>query len=166
MSAPLCIRRCNLIGFMFLLATASSLYSQASYTAQIRGVVTDQSEAAIAGATVTITNNGTGISSTATTNEHGQFLLTGLRPDAYTVKAQAAGFQAAESKGVVLAVSQQTTLNFALKPSSVTESVTVTTAPPLLDSESAALGTDVTNEYVRDIPLYNRSFYGLVFLAG
>ena len=42
----------------------------------------------------------------------------------------------------------------------------VTTAAPLLDTESAAIGTDVTNEYVRDIPLYNRSFYGLVFLAG
>jgi hypothetical protein len=56
-------------------------------------------------------------------------------------------------------------LNFSLKPLSVLTTVEVTTAAPLLDTESAALGTDVTNEYVRDIPLYNRSFYGLVFLA-
>jgi len=51
-------------------------------------------------------------------------------------------------------------------PLSVTETVIVTGAPPLLDTESAALGTDVTNEYVRDIPLYNRSLFGLVYLAG
>src|SRR4029079_6941759 len=44
--------------------------------------------------------------------------------------------------------------------------VDVTTAAPLLDTENAALGTDVTNEYVRDIPLYSRSMFGLVFLAG
>ena len=53
-----------------------------------------------------------------------------------------------------------------MKPLSVMTTVEVTTAPPLLDTESASIGTDVTNEYVRDIPLYNRSFYGLVFLAG
>src|SRR2546422_8127492 len=42
----------------------------------------------------------------------------------------------------------------------------VTTQAPLLDTADASLGTDVTNEYVRDIPLTNRSFFGLVFLAG
>ena len=36
----------------------------------------------------------------------------------------------------------------------------------MLDTESAAIGTDISNEYVRDIPLYNRSMFGLVFLAG
>src|SRR5262249_48517526 len=44
--------------------------------------------------------------------------------------------------------------------------VDVTMAAPLLDTESASLGTDVTNEYVRDIPLYSRNVFGLVFLAG
>ena len=49
---------------------------------------------------------------------------------------------------------------------SVTTSVTVTDQAPLLDTGNASLGTDVTNEYVRDIPLINRSFFGLVFLSG
>ncbi len=117
--------------FVLVLLSLAATYSlaQASYTAQIRGVVTDQSGASIANATVTITNDGTGISSTVKTNDRGEFLLTGLRPDQYTVKAQAPGFQPNESKGVVLAVSQQTTLNFTLKPGSVVESVTVTEAP-------------------------------------
>jgi hypothetical protein len=154
--------------FVLVLVSLAASYSlaQASYTSQIRGIVTDQSGASIANATVTITNDATGIASTAKTNNHGEFLLTGLRPDQYTVKAQAPGFQGNENKGVVLAVSQQTTLNFTLKPASVVESITVTQAPPLLDTESAAIGTDVTNQYVRDIPLYGRSMFGLVFLAG
>ena len=66
----------------------------------------------------------------------------------------------------MLAVDQQATLNFELKPVSVNTTVEVTEAPPLLDTDNAAIGTDVTNQYVRDIPLYNRSLFGLVFLAG
>jgi len=53
-----------------------------------------------------------------------------------------------------------------MSPLGVITTVEVTEAAPLLDTESAAIGTDVTNEYVRDIPLYNRSTFGLVFLAG
>jgi hypothetical protein len=145
--------------------TSTSL-AQSSYTSQIRGVVTDASGAVVQNATITITNEGTNISSSAKTDSSGLYILTGLRPDSYTLKVEAAGFQVAETKKVVLAVSQEATLNFTLKPLGVLTTVEVTTAAPLLDTESAAIGTDVTNEYVRDIPLYNRSFFGLVFLAG
>ena len=139
---------------------------QASYTAQLRGMVTDLSGAVMQNATVTITNDGTNVTTTAHTDERGLYLLTGLRPSTYTIKAEAAGFQGVENKNVVLAVDQQATLNFNLKPVSVNTTVEVTEAPPLLDTDNAAIGTDVSNEYVRDIPLYNRSLYGLVFLAG
>jgi len=71
-----------------------------------------------------------------------------------------------ERKDIVLAVSQEANLNFTLSPSSVSSSVTVTEQPPLLDTGNATSGTDITNEYVRDIPLPDRSFFGLVFLAG
>ena len=53
----------------------------------------------------------------------------------------------------MLQVSQQTTIDFSLKPPGVLATIEVTTAPPPLDTESAAIGTDITNEYVRDIPL-------------
>ena len=67
---------------------------------------------------------------------------------------------------MVLAVSQQANINVVVTPGSVSTSITVTTQTPLLDTANASLGTDVTNEYVRDIPLSNRSYFGLVFLAG
>ncbi|MGH9502367.1 MAG: TonB-dependent receptor domain-containing protein [Terriglobales bacterium] len=139
---------------------------QASYTAQVRGAVTDQTGAVVQNATVTITNDGTNVSTTARSDERGFYLLTGLRPSTYTIKVEAAGFRSEESKNLVLGVDQQSTLNFSLKPVSFNVTVEVTEAPPLLDTDNAALGTDVSNEYVRDIPLYNRSLFGLVFLAG
>src|SRR5881296_336267 len=141
-------------------------WSQASYTAQIRGVVKDQSGALVANATVSITNDATGISETARSDDHGLYILTGLRPAVYTIKADAAGFRPAAEKNVVLQVAQQTTIDFTLHPLGLITTVEVTTAAPLLDTENASLGTDVTNEYVRDIPLYGRSMFGLVFLAG
>src|SRR5947209_9672274 len=141
-------------------------WGQASYTAQIRGVVKDQSGALVPNATITITNDATGISETSRSDDHGLYVLTGLRPAVYTIKADAAGFRPAEEKNVVLQVAQQTTIDFTLHPLGAITTVEVTTAAPLLDTESASLGTDVTNEYVRDIPLYSRSMFGLVFLAG
>jgi hypothetical protein len=149
-----------------VLLTATAVLGQASYTAQVRGMVKDQSGALIAKATVTITNDATGITDTAHSDDHGLYILTGLRPAVYTIKADAAGFRPAEEKNVVLQVNQQTSIDFTLNPLGVITTVEVTTAAPLLDTESAAIGTDVTNEYVRDIPLYGRNPFQLVYLAG
>jgi hypothetical protein len=149
---------------VLLLALAAQ--GQASYTAQVRGVVTDQTGAVVQNAQVTITNDGTGIATSTHTDDRGLYTFTGLRPAVYTMKCEAKGFQSAERKQLVLQVDQQTSIDFSLKPPGVLATVEVTTAATPLDTESAALGTDVTNEYVRDIPLYNRSFFGLAFLAG
>src|SRR6266567_2867862 len=160
----------SVAGLIFFLGTglllATVAYGQASYTAQVRGVVKDQSGALVPQATITITNDATGIVVTAHSDEHGLYILTGLRPAVYTIKAQGGGFRAAEEKNVVLQVDQQTSIDFTLHPLGVITTVEVSEAAPLLDTESAAIGTDVTNEYVRDIPLYGRSMFGLVFLAG
>jgi hypothetical protein len=149
-----------------LVASQAPVFGQASYTAQIRGVVTDQTGAVVPNATVTITNDATNISLTAHSNDHGLYVLTGLRPAVYTIGAEATGFRVVEKKNVVLQVDQQTTIDFELHPPGVITTVEVTSAAPLLDTENASLGTDVTNEYVRDIPLYSRGMFGLVFLAG
>ncbi len=149
-----------------LVASQAPVFGQASYTAQIRGVVTDQTGAVVSNATVTITNDATNISLTAHSNDHGMYVLTGLRPAVYTIRTEATGFRVMEKKNVVLQVDQQTTIDFELHPLGVITTVEVTSAVPLLDTENSSLGTDVTNEYVRDIPLYSRGMFGLVFLAG
>jgi hypothetical protein len=140
--------------------------AQSTYTAQLTGVVTDSSGGVIPNATVTLTDEGTNISTVRATDSKGVYALTNLRPSKYTIRVEAPGMNPMEHHGLVLAVAQQATLDFTLQPRGVSETVTVTEQAPLLDTGNATLGTDVTNEYVRDIPLYNRSMFGLVFLAG
>ncbi len=147
------------------LAFIAAGYGQGSYRAQVRGTITDQSSAVVMNATVTITNVGTNISQTAKTDDHGQYFFTGLRPATYTVKAEASGFKISEKQNVVLQVDQQTSVDFVMHPVSVNETVEVTQTAPLLDTESATLGTEISNEYVHELPLMNRDFFGLTFLS-
>ena len=151
--------------FLIGLVCANTAWGQGSYAAQIRGRVTDQSGAVVVNATVTISNDATGIAQTAQSNEHGEYFFTGLRPAVYTVRTQMTGFRVSEKTNVVLQVDQQTTVDFELHPLSVSETMEVTTTAPLLDTESATLGTEVTSEYVHELPLANRDFFGLTFLA-
>jgi hypothetical protein len=148
------------------LGFATLAVGQGSYRAQLRGVVTDTSGAVVANARVTITDAGTNISSSVNTDEKGEYHLTGLRPSTYTVKVEGTGFRPAERTGVVLAVDQESSLNFTLGMAGVSTTIQVTTTAPLLDTENATLGTDITGEYVKELPLAGRDFFGLAFLAG
>ena len=147
-----------------ILLLCSTLLGQASYQSQIRGVVSDATGAVVPNATVTITEVSTNIAQTAKTGASGEYILRALRPSTYVIKVEAAGFQATEQKDVVLAVGQETSLNFSLRPAGTSTVVEVKEAAPLLDTDTSALGTDVTQQYVKEIPLLNRNFFGLVFL--
>jgi hypothetical protein len=159
---PVRLRLIFIICILLLLQPA--LLGQASYQAQIRGVVSDASGAVVPNAKVTIIEAGTNLSQTATTDHSGDYILRALRPSSYLVKVEAAGFQTVERKDVVLAVGQETSLNFSLRPAGTSTVVQVTEAAPLLDTDTSTLGTDITSRYVKEIPLLNRSFFGLVFL--
>jgi hypothetical protein len=161
-------RRCALALFCgaWLCGLAIPTQAQSTYTGQLTGVVMDSSGAVVPQAKVTLTDEATAIPATTKTNERGIYVFTGIRPAKYTVKVEATNLQTQERRGLVIAVSQQATLDFTLSLQSVSERVSVTAQAPLLDTGNASLGTDVTNEYVRDIPLPDRSFFGLVFLSG
>ena len=146
----------RLVIFVAVLAVSTKGSGQASYTAQVRGTLTDQSGAVVANATVTITNDATDIAQTTHTDDHGEYFFTGLRPAVYRLKAQVPGFRIAEKTNVVLQVDQQTSVNFLLHPLSVSQTMEVTETAPLLDTDNATLGTDITSEYVKEIPLINR----------
>ena len=66
---------------------------------------------------------------------------------------------------MVLAVDQESSLNFRLEMSGVSTTIDVTTTAPLLDTDNGTLGTEVTSEYVKELPLANRSFFGMTFLS-
>jgi hypothetical protein len=161
----LCRTLCLALGFAAATLCPASLRAQSTYTAQLTGAVTDSSGAVIPGAKVTLTDEATSVGQTFITDGRGNYVFTGIRPASYSIRVEAPSLRPEERKGVILAVNQQTTLDFSLFPGASTDSITVTTQAPLLDTGNATLGTDITNEYVRDIPLPDRSMFGLLFLA-
>ncbi len=149
----------------FCASLATFVAAQGSYRAQLRGTVSDATGAVVHNATVTITDMGTNIANVSHTDDKGEYFFTGLRPSTYAVKAELKGFRTTERTGVVLAVDQEASLNFTLTPASVSEKIEVTTTAPLLDTDNATLGTDITHEYINEIPLLGRDYFGLTFLA-
>ena len=139
--------------FLLSLWVSNPIAAQPTYTSQLTGVVSDSAGAVIPGARVTLTDEGTNIAANSVTNGSGIYLFTGVRPGTYTIRVEASGLASQERKALNLAVSQSATLNFSLSPQSAAEVITVTETAPFLDTGNASLGTDVTNEYVRDIPL-------------
>src|SRR5580704_9555159 len=154
-----------LFSVVVILVSGLFVWAQGNYRAQLCGVVSDASGAVVPNATVTIRNIGTNISSAAHTDDKGSYYFTGLLPTTYDVKAEASGFRSAERTGVVLAVDQESSLNFRLEVAGTLATMVVTTTQPLLDTDNATLGTDITSEYVKELPLINRSFFGLMFLS-
>jgi hypothetical protein len=154
-----------LLGFVLVSIGSAPVLGQGAYEAQVRGTVTDSSGAVVVNALVTITNDATNISQAAHSDEHGQYFFVGLRPATYTIRTEFKGFRIQEKKNVVLQVDQQTTIDFVLHPLAISETMEVTETAPLLDTESATLGTDITGQYVHELPLMNRNFFGLTFLA-
>src|SRR2546429_2250599 len=115
----------TLIAFLFAVL---SLNAQSGYEAQIRGTITDPSGALVIGANVTLVNTSTGVPLKTKTNEKGLYTFNGLRPDKYDLLVESSGFRRAESKDIVLAVSQQAVIDVALQIGTVAASVDVTEA--------------------------------------
>ena len=134
-------------------------------TGQITGVVSDASGAAVAGATIDAENTATGIRFTAQTNESGSYSFPSLTPGDYRVTARREGFNSASRGGIDLQVSQVARIDFTLNVGSTKETVEVKSTAPLLDSESASLGTTVSTKAVAELPLNGRNFLQLARLS-
>ena len=143
----------------------STLYGQSNDLGQIRGTVSDSSEALVPGARITLTDTGTNVSQRTTANNRGLYVFTALSASNYRMLIEASGFGTVEKSGIALTVNQQTTLNVTLSPAGASTSVTVESVPVLLDSDNAVLGTDIGTKYLTQIPLENRDPFGLVFIA-
>lgn len=156
---------CRLLVALALTFLAQAAWGQATYKAQLRGIVRDTSGAVVQHATISAINEGTGVAMTAQTDADGRYILNNLVPASYAIKAEAAGFKSVQQSNVVLRVGQQSELDFKLDVGQITASVEVTAAPLLLNSASSELGQEVTNRYVTEVPLFDRDISKLAFLA-
>jgi len=154
-----------LFAFITILGLGWSGWCQGTYMAQLRGVVMDKSGAMIPGAKLTVTEDATNVSHPATSDDSGRYIFTALRPSTYSLRVEASGFESVVQHNIVLAVNQQAALDFTMKPAVSTTTVEVVDTEPLLDVGGASLGTEVTNEFVSRIPLFNRDVTSLVYLS-
>lgn len=151
---------------MLLLVLASTqLFGQANSSASIAGTVDDPSKAAVTGAEVTVTNNGTGDVRSVKTNSAGEYRFDQLQPGFYSVKVAQGGFATSTAAKVEALVGRTTTLDFTLKPGSATETVEVTGEAPVLDTEKTDVALSITPREVQDLPLNGRDFANLAYLA-
>lgn len=129
----------------------------AQTTGSVTGTVSDPNGAVIAGATVTVKNNATGLERTDVTTSSGIFTVTDLLPGVYTVSVQNSGFKRAVAPNVTVEVSKQTQLTFALEIGLTDQSVTVTAAQDTINTSSPTLTNVINTRQVVDLPLPTRN---------
>jgi hypothetical protein len=151
-------RICTLL---FLLAEL--LLSQTD-TGLVTGFVTDPSGSAIINATVTLRSPDTGRVYTAKTGETGSYTIGAVIRGTYDLTVEAAGFAKAEQKGLVVNLGARLQADVALKIGDITETVEVTAATPLLESQSSSVGQVVENKTVVTLPLNGRNYSQLALL--
>ncbi len=135
-----------------------------SVTATLRGTVHDPAGAAVPGVTVTATNTEKGIERTVLTNERGDYVITQLPAQTYTITVSLAGFQTQTFDKFVLQVSQEARLDVTLKIGALSAEIAVTGAAPLIQSEDAANGAVLDEQKIRELPINSRNFWQLAQL--
>ena len=155
---------CQTLVLTILCLTTSLLFAQFD-TGTINGTVTDPSGAAIAKATVTATNIGTGTDSTATTDASGNFVISALPYGNYVVKASSGGFAEAKSPTIVLNVGAVVRVTLKMAVASSQQSVDVTGTASTVDTESTETGTTLNSTQVANLPINGRDVSNFLEVA-
>lgn len=149
-----CLRRILLaLAAIAALLTPPALMAQTAGDGSLEGTVTDASGAVVANATVTATNVATNVATVRESSSAGFFSISPLPPGTYTVQVAAKGFETLVQDNVVVDALQIRSLNPVLKVGEANQTVTVTAAPPVLDTADATLGLTIENQTYANLPL-------------
>src|SRR6202158_1629282 len=146
-----------------VLAVALPLISQTT-TGRILGTVRDQSGAALAAATVTVTDVQRGITRTVTTGDSGEYVVPNLTPGTYTVRAESRGFKTVERPNIQIEGATDLSVDLSLPAGDGKDTVIVNEEVPLLDTTSSTLGGTLSNKEINDLPLNGRNYENLLQL--
>ncbi len=133
-------------------------------TAELRGRVLDAQDAPVPGATLTITNQATGVVRQAVSTADGSYFITAIAPGLYSLEAQLSGFSKYTRRDVRLDLGRTATVDVQLSVGQLAETVTITAETPLVDLTSKEIGGNVTNREVTMLPSVNGNFVGMVAL--
>jgi hypothetical protein len=132
---------------------APALIAQTAGEGSIQGTVTDPTGAVIAQAKVSALDVATGVTNAATTTANGFYLISPLLPGNYAVTVTVSGFRQFRQENLVVTAMKAATLNVALQVGAETQQVTVTSAPPTLDTTDATLGATISSNVYLDLPI-------------
>ncbi|HEX7157432.1 MAG TPA: carboxypeptidase-like regulatory domain-containing protein, partial [Edaphobacter sp.] len=138
---------------LLLIAPPASLRGQTAGQGAIQGTVLDTSGAVIPNATIAATNNATGVATVRTSSSAGVFSIAPLLPGTYSLKVEAPGFQTLRQDNLVVNALTTLGINPTLTVGQTNETVTVTAAPPPLNTTNATLGMVMENETYANLPL-------------
>ena len=153
-----------LMVLVFFLGT-SLIASGQQTTGSIIGTVKDQQGAVVNSATVKATNLDTGFSRSAPANGYGEYRIDYLPVGRYTVEAKAPSFERFVQENLALDVDQTLTVDVNLVVGAQSLTVTVTEAPPQVNTTDAVLGRTLEPEEINNLPLVNRNTYTLISLT-
>src|SRR2546422_1437393 len=153
------------LAFALVVITCSSALIAQVDRANIVGTVSDPSGANVEGAKVVIRNLATDQSVEVTTDSSGAYAANLLRIGTYSVTVERQGFKKAVEPSVEVGVNQVVRVNLRMQVGAVTESVEVTGAPPLLQTETSSLGTIENERRISELPLTGRNFIELAYLG-
>ncbi|MEZ5399342.1 MAG: carboxypeptidase regulatory-like domain-containing protein [Bryobacteraceae bacterium] len=148
-----------------ILVGAIALHSQSS-TGSLTGLVTDPSQARLASASMRLINEGTGVALSTTSSSAGEYTFPLLASGSYRLEVELAGFQRSTRSGIVMELGRVVRLDVALTLGAVSETVEVSGAAPLIESESATVGQFIENKTIADMPLNGRRVGDLLGLMG
>jgi len=136
--------------------------AKAQTSGTITGTITDESGAVISGATVTITNVGTGVvARTITTGSAGIYVAEALPVGTYQVSVAASGFQTAVSSNLILNVTDRLEVNFSLKLGKTRSTVEVTAVAAQVQTQSGEMSQTVSTQQISQLPILDRNFMEL-----
>lgn len=158
--------RARIIGAVLAAALLLAAPSSAQVADGVIEVIAqDESQAFLPGVTVTVTRPDTGFTQNNVTDASGVARFVALQPGTYTVTAELSGFSTINQEGVTLRVGQTAKLTVTLKVGGVSETVNVTAEAPLVDIYKTDSSTNIIPEQIESLPVPNRDFQSLAFLA-
>jgi hypothetical protein len=149
---------------ILLFAHTIRAVGQASSTGTILGRVSDASDAAIVGATVTVINTATGSTHALKSNDAGEYTVPELQPGPYKVTVEAPGF-GTQVSNLTVVVAQQARVDAQMKLGTTTETIQVDTSGVQLDTDTASVSQLVSQKQVEQLPLNGRNFLNLLFIG-
>ncbi|HUQ86147.1 MAG TPA: TonB-dependent receptor [Vicinamibacterales bacterium] len=164
MSIPLKYLKSGFAAVLFTLVAHATAFAQTP-TFSLEGIVSDAQQAVLPGATVTITNTATGLTRAVVTDTGGRYVIGSMPTEGkFRVTVELAGFATAVRDDVVFNAGQRALINFALRLSTVQETITVAGDAPIVQTTSSEVSTTIDRQAFETLPVKERNYFRLLTL--